>query len=227
MTLTAVVFDLDDTLAVTETDRQTLLDQATAAVGAPLLSRQDYLAAHDRHLTSTDREPIFADLLADHETVVSPGDLAAAYRQGIVDALSPIAGAADLLANLRARYALGLLTNGPHIAQDSKLRKLGWYGEFDAVVITGTIEAGKPDERAFQAVLDELDVSPAEAVFVGDDVDKDIQGAKEVGMYTIQVIFPGGPDPDPKADTLVERERLSETLPPLLDSLDTAEASSP
>lgn len=220
MTITAVVFDLDFTLAVTDTDRQTLLDRATAAVGAPDLTREEYLAAHDRHLTSDDREPIFADVLAEHDSDVDPADLAAAYRDAIAEALVPVDDAEALLADLRERYRVGLLTNGPRVSQGSKLVELGWEDRFDAVVITGDLDAGKPDERAFQAVLGELGVDPEEAVYVGDDVDKDVQGAKDAGLYAIQVTFPGGPDLDPLADAHVERARLREELPSAIESLD-------
>lgn len=220
MSITAVVFDLDFTLAVTETDRQTLLDRATAAVDAPPLTREEYLAAHGRHLTSEDREPIFAGLLAEHDSEVDPADLAAAYRDAIAESLAPVDDAEALLADLRGRYRLGLLTNGPLAAQRSKLDELGWANFFDAVVITGDLDAGKPDERAFRAVLDELGVEPAEAVYVGDDVEKDVQGAKQAGLYAVQVRFEGGPDRDPAADAYVERERLREDFPAVLESLD-------
>ena len=220
MALSAVVFDLDYTLAVTETDRQTLLDRATAAVDAPDMTREEYLEAHGRHLTSDDREPLFADLLAEHDSDVSPADLAEAYREAIAEALAPIDEAEALLADLRGEYKLGLLTNGPRVAQGSKLEELGWLDLFDAVVITGDLEAGKPDERAFRAVLDELGVPPEEAVYVGDDVDKDIHGAKEAGMYAVQVCFPGGPEPDPEADAFVERSQLRKDFPIVLDVLD-------
>lgn len=220
MSITAVVFDLDFTLAVTATDRQTLLDRATAAVDAPPLTREEYLAAHGRNLTSEDREPIFADLLAEHDSDVDPADLAAAYRDAIAEALVPVDEAEALLADLQGRYTLGLLTNGPLVAQRSKLDELGWDEYFDAMVITGELDAGKPDERAFRAVLDELGVEATEAVYVGDDVEKDIQGATEAGLSAVQVLFDGGPDRDPAADAYVERERLREELPGVLDSLD-------
>lgn len=220
MTISAVVFDLDFTLAVTDTDRQTLLDRATEAVGAPPLTREEYLAAHGRHLTGEDREPIFADLLAEHGSDVSPDDLAAAYRETIASALVPVDDTEALLSDLRERYRLGLLTNGPLVAQRSKLTELGWEPLFDAVVITGQLDAGKPDERAFEAVLAELDVPPAEAVYVGDDIEKDVQGAKQAGLYAVQVLFEGGPDRDPAADAYVERERLREDFPAVLESLD-------
>lgn len=220
MPISAVVFDLDYTLAVTETDRQTLLDRATAAVGAPSMTREEYLAAHGRNLTSEDREPIFAAMLADRDSGVDPADLAEAYREAIAESLAPVDDAEALLAALRGRFRLGLLTNGPLVAQGSKLDELGWREFFDAVVITGDLDAGKPDERAFRAVLDELGVGPDEAVYVGDDVEKDIQGAKQAGLYAVQVCFDGGPDRDPAADAYVERDRLREEFPAVLESLD-------
>ena len=71
MTVTAVAFDLDYTLTIPERDRQALLDEASAAVDGPALSREAYLDAHRRNLTNRTREPIFEDLLADHDTDAS------------------------------------------------------------------------------------------------------------------------------------------------------------
>ena len=220
MEFEAVVFDLDYTLAVTQTDRQTLLDRATAAVDAPAMTREAYLESHGRHLTTEDREPIFADLLAESDSDVLPAELARAYREAIAESLTAVDEAEGLLSDLKERYQLGLLTNGPSVAQQSKIEKLGWTHFFDAIVITGQLEAGKPDERAFTAILDELGVEAQKAVYIGDDVEKDIQGASEAGLYAIQVLFPDGPERDPAADAYVERERLRADLPNVLASLD-------
>jgi putative hydrolase of the HAD superfamily len=40
----------------------------------------------------------------------------------------------------------------------------------------------KPDPRIFQAALDALRASPAEAVFVGDSLRRDMAGARGMGM---------------------------------------------
>jgi putative hydrolase of the HAD superfamily len=80
MTIRAVGFDLDSTLAVAASDRQTLLDGATQAVDAPRLTRSDYLDAHAEHLTGSSRAAVFERLLADAGTDVDPGRLAAAGR---------------------------------------------------------------------------------------------------------------------------------------------------
>lgn len=217
MPISAVAFDLDYTLAVPERDRQTLLDEATATVGAPRLSRETYLDAHRRHLTSETREPIFADLL-DEESDVSPVALADAYRETIGNALVPVEGAEALVSRLRETYRVGLLTDGPVRAQQAKLDALGWSDLFDAVVITGALDAGKPDERAFRAVLDALRAAPEKTVYVGDHPEADIAGAHAAGLHTVQVTDDG--DSVPETDVTIEREALAVRLPDLVEIFD-------
>lgn len=218
--LRAVVFDLDYTLAVPERDRQTILTEATDAVGAPRLSREQYLEVHSRHLTGESREPIFAELLSAYETTVSPAAVATAYRELLADALVPLDGVETMLDDLRTEYRVGLLTNGPVLAQRDKLATLGWEHAFDAALVTGELVAGKPDERAFAAILAELGVEPSEAVYVGDDIDADIVGATNAGMAAIQVLLPDGPSPDPRAIAHVEQNEIATTLPSLLRQLE-------
>ncbi|WP_121822499.1 HAD family hydrolase [Halostella salina] len=217
MALRAVVFDLDYTLAVPARDRETLLREAAAAADAPELSRNAYLDAHRRNLTGETREPIFRELLAEHDTDADPADLAAEYRRTIAAALEPVSGAAGLVRDLRERYRVGLLTNGPVRAQRDKLATLGWEDLFDAVVISGDLPAGKPDRRAFEAALGALDVAPAEAAYVGDEVEADVGGASDAGLAVVQVVWPDGPDPDPRADAHVDRAELAAALPGVLD----------
>lgn len=217
--ITAVVFDLDNTLAVPERDRRTLLAEATERTGAPPISREEYVEAHRQNLTERTREPVFADLLEDRETDASPDELAAVYRDAIEDALVPVPGATDLVCDLRRDYRVGVLTDGPRRAQRGKLTALGWEDLFDATVITGALSAGKPDERAFRAALDALDAAPEEAVYVGDHPEIDIEGATAAGLAAVQVVYPGGPARHPGADAHVERDRLRERLPAVIADL--------
>jgi putative hydrolase of the HAD superfamily len=203
----AVAFDLDDTLVVTDRDRQTLLDEATDAADVRGIDRQEYLAAHGADLATETRAPIF-------DAILDEGDPEAAtrsYRDVINDALTPVRGVPELLADLRERYAVGLLTDGPSRAQRSKLERLGWTELFDAVVVTGELPAGKPDPRAFGALTEALGVPPEETVYVGDNVDADIRGAKRAGMVAVQVV--GGDEAaDGAADATVRRDRLAADL---------------
>ena len=216
----AVVFDLDYTLAVPQRDRATILEEATATTGAPSLSREAYLDAHRRNLTTETREPIFADLLADTDSDTDPAAVATAYRETIADALEPLPGVEAMLADLRGEYRVGLLTNGPVRAQRDKLETLGWETAFDAALVTGELEAGKPDPRAFEAITAELNVAPAEAIYVGDEVEADIRGATEAGLAAIQVLLEDGPDPDPRAVAHVDQREIATTIPDLVAGLE-------
>lgn len=203
MTLAAVVFDLDYTLAVPDRDRQTLLDEATDAAGVRRIDRQEYLEAHGDDLAQETRAPIF-DALLDEGNAES---VARAYREAIEEALVPVAGAADLLLELRRQYRVGLLTDGPVRAQRGKLARLGWEDYFDAVVVTGALQAGKPDQRAFDAIVEELGIAPEATVFVGDHPEADIQGAKEAGMVAVQVLCDRF-ERSPVADAYVDQDDL-------------------
>jgi len=216
----AVVFDLDYTLAVPRRDRTTILREAVDAADAPALTREEYLEAHRRNLTRETREPIFADLLADRESEADPAELATAYRETIADALEPLPGVEGMLAELRDSYRVGLLTNGPVRAQRDKLETLGWEDAFDAALVTGELEAGKPDRRAFEAIADALAVAPADAVYVGDEVDADVYGATNAGMAAIQILLEDGPDPDPRAIAHVRQQAVATAVPAILATLE-------
>lgn len=219
MTVSAVVFDLDYTLAVPQRDRAALLTDALDAADAPQFTRREYLDAHGDNLTTETRAPIFGDLFAGTDTDADPETAAESYREAIADALEPVDGAEALVEELREEYRVGLLTNGPIVAQRDKLETLGWTDLFDVTVITGDLPAGKPDERAFGAVLSALDVDAGRAVYVGDQVETDVDGAKDAGLRAVQVLYDGGPEPNDRADAHVRRAELGAALPDVLAAL--------
>lgn len=219
MSIEGVGFDLDHTLAVPATDRRSLLAEAVDAVDAPPIGREEYVRAHRRNLAGRTREVIFADLLEDGPEGASARELARAYRRRVNDALVPVDGAEDLLAGLRDRYRVGLLTNGPVRAQRSKLDVLGWTDAFDAVVVSGEVGAGKPDRRAFEALLDRLGTVAGRTAYVGDETEADVVGAAEAGLRVVQVLTPEGPGRHPRADRAVDRASLAADLPGVLEGL--------
>lgn len=218
--MNAVGFDLDYTLAVPTRDRETIFREALEAVDGPPITREEYRRAHGTDVATETRAPIFATLLDRYDdTDTDPAELSTAYRERILDAIEPVPGARALVEELGRKYRVGLLTDGPYRAQYGKLEGLGWTDLFDAVVITGTLPAGKPDSRAFDALLEELDATPGETVYVGDYPEADVVGAKEAGLTAIQVVSADGPDPHPRADAVVEREHLGRELPEVIAAL--------
>jgi len=208
----AVAFDLDDTLAVTESDRAALLRRAAERVDVPMtFDRGDYRAAHREHSGGETRRPVFEALVdGDAEAITR------AYRESVADALEPVPDAAETVARLRERYRVGLLTDGPDGTQRDKLRRLGWTDSFDAVVVTGAIDAPKPDGDAFAALCEELGTAPGETAYVGDDPERDVAGAAAAGLLPVQVLYDGGPSTHPAAAATVRREDLS-GLPDVLE----------
>ncbi|WEL20756.1 HAD family hydrolase [Halorhabdus sp. BNX81] len=219
MTVNAVVFDLDETLAVTTRDRGTLIEEATAVAGGDPIEYTTYQDTHHEAVTSETRAPIF-EAVIDDETV-DPDAVADTYREAVNDALVPVDGASDLLAHLTngAGYRVGVLTDGPVRAQRSKLDVLGWDDYLDASVVTGALKTRKPDPIAFEAILEEMSVRPSEAVYVGDKPEVDVAGAKDAGLAAVQVLYPGGPELHPRADAAVDRDKLRTDLLDVLAGL--------
>ena len=86
--------------------------------------------------------------------------------------------------HLRPKYRTGILSDAPASTRTGTVKKFGLDDCFDAVVLSGEIKVGKPDPRAFGAVLDALAVRPEGTVFV-DDSPANIDGASGLGMQTV------------------------------------------
>ncbi len=64
---------------------------------------------------------------------------------------------------------------------------LGLNQFFDHIVLSTQYGFRKPDPRLFTIACSLLDVEPAQAVYVGDDLRKDVKGAQKAGMMAVLV----------------------------------------
>jgi putative hydrolase of the HAD superfamily len=95
-------------------------------------------------------------------------------------------GARKVLETLRGRgVKLGVITNGLTWSQNTKLEAMGLREFFSVVLISEEVGIRKPDARIFMMGLDGLGVDASDAVFVGDNPELDIAGARGVGMRAI------------------------------------------
>ncbi len=83
----------------------------------------------------------------------------------------------------------GLLSNThwPRDQHERWLERDGLLELLDVRVYTSDLEHVKPHPDAFRALLDQLQVEPTGAVFVGDRLWDDIGGASRLGMRTVWV----------------------------------------
>jgi len=101
-----------------------------------------------------------------------------------------IPGMEDLIRNIARseQHTLFLLTNSCKLEFEGAKKALGLDNLFYRVFTSYELEAAKPDEDAYQAVCDELSISPEEMVFI-DDSELYIGAARNVGMQGIDFCF--------------------------------------
>ena len=93
-----------------------------------------------------------------------------------------------LLNNLKGQYKLGLVTNfvdGPTARQ--VFENLQFEKLFDAIIISGEIGYRKPKRLLFDLALTELKSRLENSVMVGDTVEADVIGPKEIGMKAVLI----------------------------------------
>jgi HAD superfamily hydrolase (TIGR01509 family) len=111
-------------------------------------------------------------------------------------------GVKPVLRKLHENYRIGLVTNTTQSGAVQILRvfqKLSISSCFDAIISSYDVGFEKPDERIFLKALQELGVSPQNAVMVGNDRAKDIEPAKRLGIrsgYFTKSIDPSYHSPD-------------------------------
>lgn len=89
------------------------------------------------------------------------------------------------LDELSKEFDLALLTNGLSELQRKKISAAGIGRYFREIIIAGEIGFGKPDTRIFQLTLSRLNLQPEHVWMVGDNLKRDLQGAKSLGMKTV------------------------------------------
>ena len=91
---------------------------------------------------------------------------------------------------------LALLTNGAAAAQRRKIARFEIADLFDAILVEGELGFGKPDERVYQRALSALDVKPADAWMVGDNLEWDVAAPQKLGMSGVWIDARGRGLPD-------------------------------
>ena len=113
-----------------------------------------------------------------------------AYFSAFVDNARPLPGTADMLATLKPRYRLALLSNLTHgPAARQILDHLNLTPHFEVILVSGDLGYRKPHPQVFQTLIEALDLPPASIAFVGDDPRTDVEGSLLAGMQPVQTIY--------------------------------------
>jgi HAD superfamily hydrolase (TIGR01509 family) len=129
--------------------------------------------------------------------------LLATHMACLAGAAEPMPGQAELLAWLRGRYRLAVVSNFDYTPTVERILKDGGIlDRFETVVVSDAVGWRKPRPAIFERALADLGVAARECLFVGDRPDIDVAGAKGVGMGAAWLnvdrvpLPPGVPPPD-------------------------------
>jgi len=80
----------------------------------------------------------------------------------------------------------------------------GLLAPFQHLTFSDEVGVRKPAPEIFRLTLEVLGIPAAAAVHVGDDAVLDVQGAREAGLRTVQVVPAGGEPASPAPDVVIE-----------------------
>jgi HAD superfamily hydrolase (TIGR01509 family) len=207
----AAIFDLDDTLY----ERDQFVQSGFAAVADELERRLGLpapwlLATLKRARVRGHAGCELQALCADHGLPKSliPELVEVIRRHEPSLTLGSVASA--VIAQMRADgWRVGILTNGLPATQRAKVEALGLEPRVDAVLYAEEhAPGGKPSRAAFDAALAAVGANAGRTVFIGDDLVRDIQGARAAGLFTIRVAARGTRRTDGDADVIAVLEEV-------------------
>ncbi len=232
--LKAIFFDIDDTLySTSEFAKSARRNSLEAMIQAGLRMDLDALETELREIIqefSSNYDQHFDKLLLriprKHYRGVNPTILIAAgvvaYHQTKFLELRPYEDVPPVLERFSELpdLLLGVITHGLGVKQSEKLIRLGLYRYFqpNAIFISEQIGISKPNPKLYQRALSDLNLKPAEAMYVGDRPRHDIDPPNRIGMVTVfnrrggHHHEKGETTPDFEIDTFEELEAIVKKL---------------
>lgn len=208
--VSAVIFDLDDTLVDARAGFRLAIDQSFRAIYPDLTEEQSKQAFHlwrtdaggfyraytRAELGYEDQRKARLHHIAEHLGLEPPepdqvGEWMtqwdAGFRAGWVTFLDvePTLGWVE-----ERGYHMGVLTNAHADVQEEKMRVTG-LDHLPLLVTLDTFGVGKPDPRVFLEAANKLGVEPSQALYVGDEFDVDAHAALEAGLHGVWLLRPG------------------------------------
>ena len=113
--------------------------------------------------------------------------LADEFRRLSMVRIKAFHGVKTMLRELRKVGGVYLLSNAQACFTRKELADTGLISLFDGIIISSEVGVKKPSERVFEIAFDTFGISPADSIYVGNDMRDDILGASSVGMKSAYI----------------------------------------
>jgi HAD superfamily hydrolase (TIGR01549 family) len=197
-----IFFDLDDTLILCEPAMEaahavcaTHLDVPASAItgainavyadefdfGCPYYHDLKTLSSGELRRILTKKAFVRLGIAADVEAIVTLYEAEEALR------IAAFADTHTVLTELKTRFPLGIITNGPSRMQREKIERLDLAPYFHPIVVDTEVGYSKPDPIIFAHAAHAMDILPENLLFVGNSLTADIVGANGAGWTSVWV----------------------------------------
>tara|TARA_Y100000758_G_scaffold83762_1_gene56812 strand:- start:1869 stop:2552 length:684 start_codon:yes stop_codon:yes gene_type:complete len=189
----AIIFDLDNTLLDFIKMKQFAVKAAITAMneaGLNVDEEKAYQEIFDLYVhKGWENQQVFDDYLNQTIGAVSNKILAAgivAYRRAREATLLVYPNVNKTLIELtKMGIKLAVVSDAPSREAWMRLYYLNLHHVFDPVLTYDDTGVRKPSPKPFQMALDYLKLKPEEALMIGDWPERDVVGAKQIGIKTI------------------------------------------
>jgi len=197
-----VIFDLDNTLVDFTVMKEAAVEAAALAMmdaGLQLSIDEIKLKIYGVYeIEGIEFQNVFDEVLHEITGKVEPKILAAgivAYRRAREAMLVPYPHARNTLVTLiRMGLKTAVVSDAPALQAWLRLRYLQLDDLFNTVVTFDDTGERKPSPKPFLLALNILGLEAAETVMLGDWIERDIVGAKKIGMKTVHARYGEGAD---------------------------------
>lgn len=155
----------------------------------PLWGDGTYLQRSNGTFTSIEENLTYIchhlDISPDQQRIKQAADVRYTFTR---EALKPKSDALELLMLLKQKgYRTGLISNCapdvPHLWHTTPLAEL-----IDLPIFSCEVKIKKPDPPIYRLACERLRVAPEICLYVGDGSDRELTGAKKVGLYPVLVL---------------------------------------
>ena len=189
----AIIFDLDNTLLDFVKMKQFAVKASITAMneaGLDVDEENGYNDIMDLYMTTGwENQLVFDDYLKQTKGEVRNKILDAgvvAYRRAREATLLVYPNVnKTLIELLKKQIRLAVVSDAPSREAWMRLYYLNLHHVFDPVLTFDDTGARKPSPKPFKLALEKMNVAPEEVLMIGDWPDRDVVGAKQIGMKTI------------------------------------------